>query len=467
MTGDSRTIALILTLMILLLMPVGVQGLERPAAQQAGQVPGPAQDQPAESDKPEEFSKDPWRVKWERFRKATRDISEFDYRDGMFRMRFGLRFQWDGTLGFESQGLEDQFGRIPTTGRARRARIFADGDFLRRYHYRFEYDFGEDQGLKDAYVDGIFQNILRVAELRVGNAKEPFGLEQHTSNYFRVFMEPALPVAVFVPGHNLGMTLHALQARERMYWAFGFYTNTQDTEDNNSSSDFTFTGRGTGLPVYRDGGRRLLHIGLSFSQRNPSGDTIEYNARPEARFAPQYLDTGPFAASQNTLGALELALVNGPYWFQTEWIQASPDTDDYGQLNFWGYYAQFGWFITGEHRPYMNSEGCFGRLEPLHPMKGGNLFKKGNHGALELIARISTVDLNDGAVAGGEMTNLSVGMNWYLTRATRLMFNYVYSDVNDGFNDGLGHANIFMIRYQFNPGYSWPQLNPKKFRKFW
>ncbi len=287
MTGGSKTIAVFLTLMILLLVPVGVQGLERPAAQQAAPAQDPGQDQPAESDKPEEFSKDPWLVKWERFRQATRDISQFDVKEGMFRMRFGLRFQGDGTMGFESQGLEDQYGHIPTTGRARRARVFADGDFLRRFHFRFEYDFGEDQGLKDAYVDGIFRNLLRFAELRVGNSQEPFGLEQYTSNYFRGFMETALPVAVFAPGHNLGVLLHALQARERMSWALGFYTNSRDTEDNNSTSEFTFTGRATGLPLYRNGGRRLLHLGLSVSQRKPSGDTVQYGARPEARFAPE------------------------------------------------------------------------------------------------------------------------------------------------------------------------------------
>ena len=49
----------------------------------------------------------------------------------------------------------------------------------------------------------------------------------------------------------------------------------------------------------------------------------------------------------------------------------------------------------------------------------------------------------------GKIDNLSVGMNWYLTPATRFMANYIYSRVNNG--DG-GHANIFLIRYAFNPG---------------
>ncbi len=141
--------------------------------------------------------------------------------------------------------------------------------------------------------------------------------------------------------------------------------------------------------------------------------------------------------------------------------------DNFCQLDFWGFYAQLGWFLTGEHKPYHHAEGTFARLEPNNPMKNNNPFRKGHHGALEVTARISTVDLNDGAVTGGEMTNFTIGLNWYLTRATRLMFNYVYSDVDAHMSDGVGHANIFMFRYQFNPGYSWPRLHLKKRRTIW
>ena len=36
--------------------------------------------------------------------------------------------------------------------------------------------------------------------------------------------------------------------------------------------------------MYRDEGRRLLHLGASFSSRNPSSDDTRYRSRPEARF---------------------------------------------------------------------------------------------------------------------------------------------------------------------------------------
>ncbi|MGD8375729.1 MAG: porin, partial [Acidobacteriota bacterium] len=79
-----------------------------------------------------------------------------------------------------------------------------------------------------------------------------------------------------------------------------------------------------------------------------------------------------------------------------------------------------------------------------------------NGGALELTGRVSYVDLNDGPVRGGRMLDAGFGLNWYATRATRLSLNYIRSRV-----DGVGHANIVLFRYQFNPGYHWPPLDPR------
>ena len=55
-------------------------------------------------------------------------------------------------------------------------------------------------------------------------------------------------------------------------------------------------------------------------------------------------------------------------------------------------------------------------------------------------------DLNDGLVQAGVMTDISLGLNWYPTSSTRLMVNYIYSDVRD-----VGSANVVLLRYQFNP----------------
>lgn len=52
-------------------------------------------------------------------------------------------------------------------------------------------------------------------------------------------------------------------------------------------------------------------------------------------------------------------------------------------------------------------------------------------------------NLNDGIIQGGEMSEITFGVNWYLNPATKIMFNYVYADLVD-----VGKTSIGQIRYQ-------------------
>ena len=78
-------------------------------------------------------------------------------------------------------------------------------------------------------------------------------------------------------------------------------------------------------------------------------------------------------------------------------------------------------------------------------MKPKKNFGSDGGGAWELALRYSSIDLNDGDVTGGKMNDITFGINWYLNPATRMMLNYVYSDVED-----LGKASIIQTRFQID-----------------
>jgi|GEM_PF-1422445 len=436
---------------------------EKAAKDQAKQVDQAAAEQTKEKrveevEEIEAAAKDPWLDKWGRFRTASRDITTWNFKEGMFRMRFGFRFQGDGTVGNVSSDLEALVGDIESSFKARRFRLFADGDFLRRYHFRFEYDFATDDGLKDAYIDNLFRYKLKSVAFRVGHFKEPFSLARHNSSNYNAFQEWALPVQAFAPGRSLGIAGYGNHLQGRIGWSVGVFTRSKTTDDNRGTSNLTLTGRVAGLPRYKDKGKSLVHLGLSLSARTPAGNDVDYAARPEARFAPLFIDTGVMSANTVVLADLEVAVVHGPFWVQAEVLSASPDVKDVGTLSFGGAYAEMGWFFTGESRPYRKHDNTFGRVEPIRPFRArGNPFTKGSDGgALELVGRYSAVDLNDGPIQAGRMHDLSLGINWYLTRANRIGANYIRSRV-----EGVGYANIILIRYQFNPGYHWPPLDPR------
>ncbi len=147
-----------------------------------------------------------------------------------------------------------------------------------------------------------------------------------------------------------------------------------------------------------------------------------------------------FDASEADLIGIEAAAVFGPVSVQGEYIMAAVQSDASGDPDFAGYSVEASYFFTGEHRRYKLSEGAFDRVKPSQ-----NLMADGGFGAVQLTARYSSVDLTNGAIEGGEMDDITVGINWYLNPNTRVMLNYVTADV-----DGVGEADIIQTRFQID-----------------
>jgi phosphate-selective porin OprO/OprP len=398
-----------------------------------------------ETDKAIEEKGNSFKAKWLKLGKAAEDFTTYDVKDGMFRIRFGVRFQIDGTAGNESAGIEQTVGTVNRSVNFRRARIFALGRFFRRIDYRFEWDFAIDSGLKEAWVEG--SKWTKFMKWRVGQFKEPYSLARQTSASNLNFLEWAAPVQAIAPGRGWGIMFRHNEVPQRLNWAVSLTAAGQSATDDQVNSNFTVTTRVTGLAVYEDDGRTLLHLGGAYSARDPNNNVVSFSARPEARFVPDFIATGDIPADLNTVWGIEAAAVFGQFWSQAEWLQSNVPSDDLGDLTFGGSYVEAGWFYTGENRFYQTSDGTFGRVTPNHLFKNGNPFKKkGDCGALEFVARYSALDLNSGPVRGGAMKNFGVGMNWYLSESSSVKLNLIHSDVKD-----VGGANIVLIRYQYDP----------------
>jgi phosphate-selective porin OprO/OprP len=356
-----------------------------------------------------------------------------------------VRFQLDATFASEDDELQAQVGSIGNSGDVRRGRIFARGRFLRTFDYSLEYDFAADKGLKDLFVEGA--RLTKYVRWRIGHFREPFSLATQTGANYIGFMEWALPPQAFSPGRNWGLMLRHTEATDRLFWAVSVTTDGQATDDNRVNADVSFTGRVTGLPWFRGDGRRLLHVGAYYTLRDPKSGEVRLSARPEARFAPFFADTGSIPAQKGYGGGFEIAAVFGALWLQGEWITIETRSDETGDPSFDGAYVEAGWFLTGESRGYVPESGTFGRLIPNRLFHGGNPFGRGSDGgAVEFVGRFSTLDLDDGLISGGEMVDVSVGLNWYLSHASRITFNYIHSHLRN-----VGSANLILLRYQYNP----------------
>jgi len=322
---------------------------------------------------------------------------------------------------------------------------------------KLDVDFANIREIKDNWI-GLKNKIPVLGYIKFGNMKEPFSLEELTSSTNITFVERSLPTLAFAPGRDIGLIINNAIFDERMTWAVGSFWNTRSfgnvgegIDRISNANGYNLTARVTGLPWYEDGGKKLFHLGLSYSHgvREKNKEVI-FNASPESYLKDNKLvDTGNLFMNRVDLIDTELAMVLGSFSLQGEYYHAFTGGSEVGNPKFWGGYLQVSYFLTGEHRIYDTANGIFPRIKPkndFHPLKG-------KWGAWEVAARLSYLDLNDGGdIKGGQETNLTLGLNWYLNPNIRVMFNYIRAHVEDRKTYppvDKGNANIFQTRLQF------------------
>jgi phosphate-selective porin OprO/OprP len=397
----------------------------------------------------DEIEYEPAKTKWGNFVKGLRGIARYNLFNGKLKFRIGARGQVDATAGSNNEKYEEFYLPIESDFRVRRFQVFAAGR-ANKFNFNFAFEFGPDWGVSNAWIEGSEGGLevwgKYLGKLRVGWFNEPFSLERQTSSYNTGFLERSLPVQTIAPGSNIGAMVHDSGPKGRFTWAFGLFSFGQKNDANASVSALSLTGRTTFLPVYRNEGRDLLHLGVSLSSRSPVGGDTRYRSRPEARFVGYLVDTGNIDASHLTLAGLEFASVRGPLWIAAEHIWSKVSAQLVNDPTFKGSYVQVGWFLTGESRPYRTNSGTFDRMRPIAKYSKGEPFKKKNGGAWEVVGRLSRVDLTDGLVEGGELTDINAALNWYPNATTRVELNYIYATPKN-----QGSANIFLLRVQYQP----------------
>lgn len=338
----------------------------------------------------------------------------------------------------------------------RRLTVSLFGSAWDMLEFKLTVDFANVKDIKDQWIR--FTNGSILPHLTFGYMKEPFSLEMLTSGAYQSFMEDTLPTKSLAPYRNFGVTAAGGWQLERMTWAGGFFLNTGsysevgDTQDQISEANgFDLSGRITGLPIYRDDGKELIHLGLSYLHRfrNDAEDdrSSQFRTRPESRLTDDRLvDTSIFNSQGQNMVNLEAAWLDGPFSIQGEYFHNFVDSEK--SLDFSGWYLQGSWILTGENKKYNTTGGTFVGITPENDFR----LSGSGWGALELALRISNVDLNDKYIEGGEEYNITAGLNWYLRPKIRLMVNYVHSIVEDRAEPLIdkGIADVIMARIQVN-----------------
>jgi phosphate-selective porin OprO/OprP len=168
------------------------------------------------------------------------------------------------------------------------------------------------------------------------------------------------------------------------------------------------------------------------------GFPVRLSATPEVDVdSMPLIDTGQLAASHANVLGLEFAAQRRNLYVQAEAFRFGVDRKDLvgGRAQFFGWYAEGSWILTGERRRFDPSRGVFWFPTPARPLR------RGGWGAWELALRYSRMNLNDqagepglppppGGVRGGDQRILSAAVEWYPRARVRLMLNYLNVSVD-------------------------------------
>jgi phosphate-selective porin OprO/OprP len=326
---------------------------------------------------------------------------QVNFEDGAvsaFEGRFGLN------------ALKDRF-------RLRRARINLTGDFAEQFDFKIEGDFENSDGISSGRTafeaTDIFVNWHQFAEanIKVGQWKAPFGLEQITPDQLLFTIERSLPTGAITPERQLGVQIWGkpftnLWPQEKnlvTYYAGIFNGNGRNTT-NNDNNNFMYVGRLELLPwqgKVLDQDSSLKLGGDILNSRDDKGtnisQTLNLLVNTDGSLSPFTLP----GADERTAWSLDAWLNIGPFDLIGEYFQE--DVDGRTVAGVPPGFADFepsGWYVQGSYFLIPKKLQAVVKWEALNPGQFGN----------------------DG------IHSITGGLNYYIHGdAIKLMANYVHT----------------------------------------
>jgi phosphate-selective porin OprO/OprP len=356
---------------------------------------------------------------------------QFETADKNFNFRLGGRIHADASYSSDDnlvkRGTKTHVEANDGT-EIRRGRMEFLGTFYQDWEFKSQVDFADNNvAIKDMYVQ---YNGMKVATLPLaitfGSQKQAFSRELQESSNDMMFMERSLMNTLNEPTVDRAIGLNVATLNKDWTGQVGIYGETvkPNAETNKADEGWAINSRWTYAPINEK--TKLIHLGVAGNYRAPDAkDQVNDN---DLRFSYETshmsnlrpLDTGHISNINNIkMVGLEANGLYGPFTVGGEYTHTWLDLENKSaNVEFDGWYGEASWTITGESRKYKT--GKFYKVEPNKNFS----FKNGGWGAWELATRYAEADLNSGSINGGQMSNLTVALNWYVNNNIRFMADY-------------------------------------------
>jgi phosphate-selective porin OprO and OprP len=344
--------------------------------------------------------------------------------DGDYTMRLTGRVHYKGQFAMDGPASDanDSYMQL------RRIRTGVEGRLAKHYQYKIEYDFGRNSAV---LTDG-FLGLTHFdgANIRMGRFKVPFGAEELVSSNSIRFVERSM-INRFAPSRRIGMDLRGKSGN------FGYQAGMFD---GTMAGEWVFAGRFTlGIEKFTIGANALTE------NNEGASSLIDFRSGHGTRWWGYHGDLVS-DGSRMQLG-FDLGFWGTPFHFFGEYNLGEQDVALEGEskaLTHTGFTVQAGFVLTGENA----TVGGVTPRRDFDPATGGS-------GAFELMARYSQITTDDDAMdfaRSGSVksaSEITAGLNWYMSRHTKLMLNYVYTSFDSPVSGSDSESGV-LLRMQLN-----------------
>ena len=351
----------------------------------------------------------------------------------------GWSFKPRGRIQYDVGYIENPDDAIVTrnlgfNSRVRRIRLGAEGTVPGGFGYKFEMDFANSNvGFGDAIL--TYARSGKPWSIAIGNHETFESLEQITSSRFISFLERAQMNDAFGHTRRIGLSVGLVDKANIARFNAGIFA-AHSIDGSFDNEGWIGAARATYSPQFMGG---MIHLGANFQHREfqsnnagtasssvgaPSTNQLaRYRARPFLQTTDvRFVDTGAFAAKSDDIYGFELGGVFNSLHVvgEAQWAKVNAYSrgdiqtglDAFSTANtalvpsddptFFSWYAEAGYFLTGETRGYKN--GAWDRTKVLKP------FSKGGWGALQVNARYDYLDLMTEDLQQGFTNNFTTGV---------------------------------------------------------
>jgi len=311
---------------------------------------------------------------------------------------------------FGSTALKDRF-------RLRRARINMTGEFAENFDFKIDGDFENSDGISSSRTafsgTDIFVNWHQYpeAQIKVGQWKAPFGLEQLTPDTSLYLIERSLPTGAITPERQLGVQIWGKpltnvwpEEKDLLTYYGGIFNGNGRNISNNDNNNFMYVGRLELMPFKgklfgQDSSLKLG--GDALNSRDDKGtnisQTLNLLVNGDGSLSPFVLP----GAAERTAWSVDAWFKLGPFDLIGEYLEEYVDgrtvngvPPDFANFTTNGYYVQGSYFLI--------------------PKK--------------LQAAVRWEDLNPGQKGNDGIHSITGGLNYYIRGDDiKLMANYIHT----------------------------------------